>query len=48
MTEEYLDFYHIFKITEFIHFRKNLYLCHNEPLKMDTGDLLPGIIINAM
>lgn len=29
-------------------FRKNLYLCANEPLKMDTGNLFHGTIIDAM
>lgn len=31
-----------------INFRKNLYLCNNEPLKMDIGNLLHGAIIDAM
>lgn|GEM_PF-4100541 len=29
-------------------FTKNLYLCTHESLKMDTGNLLYGVIINAM
>ncbi|GEM_PF-5942931 len=29
-------------------FIKNLYLCHNEPVKMDTGNLFHGVITNAM
>ena len=48
MPEKYLDFCHIFKISESTHFRKNIYLCNNEPLKMDTGNLLHSIITDAM
>lgn len=32
----------------FTRFRKNLYLCNNEPFKMDTGNLFHGVIIDAM
>lgn len=30
------------------HFIKNLYLCNNEPVKMDTGNLFHGVITDAM
>lgn len=34
--------------TKGLNFTKNLYLCNNESLKMDTGNLLYGVITNAM
>lgn len=36
------------KLWRFTRFIKNLYLCHNEPVKMDTGNLFHGVITNAM
>ncbi len=36
------------KLWRFTRFIKNLYLCQNEPVKMDTGNLFHGVITNAM
>ncbi|SIS97095.1 hypothetical protein SAMN05421786_103492 [Chryseobacterium ureilyticum] len=38
----------ILKTSGFTHFIKNLYLCHNELLKMDIGNLFHGVITDAM
>lgn len=46
--ERPFDFYHIFKHLRLTHFRKKLYLCHNEPVKMDIGNLFHGVIVDAM